>query len=40
MKKNLHYLLLTVMALFIGLQSSAAIPNGYYSTAMGKANWN
>ena len=38
MKKNLHYLLLIVMALFIGLQSSAAIPNGYYSTAMGKAN--
>ena len=38
MKKNLHYLLLTVMALFIGLQSSAAIPNGYYSTAMGKAD--
>lgn len=38
MKKNLHYLLLTVMALFVGLQSSAAIPNGYYSTAMGKAD--
>ena len=38
MKKNLHYLLLIVMALFIGLQSSAAIPNGYYSTAMGKAD--
>ena len=36
MKKNLHYLLMLVMMLVLGLQSLAAIPNNYYNSALGK----
>lgn len=37
MKKNLHYLLLTLAAL-IGLQATAAVPSNYYNTALGKSD--
>ena len=37
MKKNLHYLLLAVTVL-LGLQATAAIPSGYYNTALGKSD--
>lgn len=36
MKKNLHYLLMLVMMLMLGLQSRAAIPGNYYNSALGK----
>ena len=37
MKKNLHYLMLAVTVL-LGLQATAAIPSGYYNTALGKSD--
>ena len=37
MRKNLHYLLLLLVAL-TGLQAAAAIPNNYYNTALGKSD--
>ena len=37
MKKNLLYLLLLLVAL-TGLQAAAAIPSGYYNTALGKSD--
>ena len=35
MRKNLHYLLLLV-AMAVGLQAVAAVPSGYYNSALGK----
>ena len=37
MRKNLHYLMLAVTVL-LGLQATAAIPSGYYNTALGKSD--
>ncbi len=37
MKKNLHVIVLAMAAL-IGLQAAAAIPSGYYNTALGKTD--
>ena len=37
MKKNLHYLMLAFTVL-LGLQATAAIPSGYYNTALGKSD--
>ena len=37
MRKNLHYLLLLLVAL-TGLKAAAAIPNNYYNTALGKSD--